>query len=169
MDSPITDDFGIISPELDCVSFEIAGVLYRKTDTLALGRGRYLEKFLTELQFEASYRGIVDAFNKGWAELNAGKLADGLFNLGLMRQKLNIVGMSRTIEAELLGLWFVAPGEDATAYDHTAFTEKVYGPNGFARLDRDFIKKKAFQLLTTTESRYPNPPEEPASEPSAKP
>ena len=143
----------IITPPLLCLSFTVGGIEYTRTDTLALGRARLLEKFLVELQFESTYRGVLSTFDKGWEELNAGRISDGIFSFGLMREKLNLIGSNRHIPAEIVGLFYNAPGEDCTTYQHGAFTEKVY--TSWAPMDSNWLKKKALHLLTTFETDYP--------------
>lgn len=151
---------GILSPELNGPAFTVGGVTYTRTQTLTLARGRLLEKFLTELQFEASYRGLLGTFDKGWAALNAGRIGDGIFQFGLMREKLNIIGATRVIQAEIVGLFYNAPGEDPGSFDFEQFSRKVY--TAWGAVDRDFFMQQALSLLSATASHYPLAPASPA-------
>ena len=155
----------IIQPALGCSSFEVGGVTYTRTDTLALGRGRLLQKFQTELQFDTTYRGVVDTVGKARAELNAGRWADGLYSFGQLVEKVNIIGANRVRAAEIVGLFYNAPGEDPTTYDHVAFTEKVY--TAWGAVDLDFFTTAALLLLARTSTHYQLAPEEQPAPPTA--
>jgi len=150
---------GIISPELDCPAFVVGDTVYTRTATLTVARGRYLGKLLTELHFGAGYRGLLETFDKGWAALNAGKLGDGIFQFGLMREKLNLIGANRLVEAEIVGLFYNYPGEDPGEFDYAELSQKVY--TEWAAVDKDFFFAQALALLTTTAAHYPPAPTPP--------
>ncbi len=146
----------ILSPEIGCTSFTVGGTVYTRTDTLAVGRARYLQKFQVELQFDASFRGIVEGVSKARADMNAGRLLDGLTAFGNLVEKINIIGANRLRAAEICGLFYNAPGEDPTGYDHAAFTEKVY--TAWGAVDADFFTLTALSLLGRTSTHYPPAP-----------
>jgi len=141
---------GIISPELDCESFVVDGVVYTRTTTLTVGRARILEKLTAELQYGCSFVDAIKAYMAAKADLNAGKLADGLFKFGQFGERLDIIGMNRMPKAELVGLFYNAQGEDPA--DLSGLKDKVY--TAWRAVDRDFFSSQAFQLLTSTRSHY---------------
>ncbi len=146
----------ILSPEIGCESFEVNGLTYTRTDTLAVGRARLLQKFQVELQFDTTYRGLLDGVTQARADLNAGRLLDGMVAFGNLVEKLNLIGANRLREAEICGLFYNAPDEDPTRYDHAAFTDKVY--SRWEGIDQDFFTYSALALLGRTSTRYPQAP-----------
>ncbi len=158
----IIEESGIISPPLGCLSFEVDGVVYKRTPTLALGRARIFERMLLELQFGATTKGIVETFMEGYSLLNASKWADGITKFGLLKEKLNLLGANRILQAEIVGLFYNAPGEDSSTYVLADFQEKVY--TAWRAVDRDFFISQCYLLLTSTESRYQHRPEQGAPE-----
>lgn len=154
----------IISPPLDCLSFEVGGVVYTRTDTLALSRARILQRFQTEMLFDVTLRGLVDTVTATRADLNAGKLADGLYKFGQLVEKVNLIGTNRVRQAEIVGLFYNAPGEDPTSYDFTAQQQKVY--EAWGAIDGDFFTPQAYALLLRTPTHYPLPPETAAPNPT---
>jgi hypothetical protein len=143
----------IVQPEIGCASFEVNGVVYTRTESLAVGRARLLQKFQTELQFDTTYRGVLEGIAKAKADLNAGRLLDGMTAFGNLVEKLNLIGANRLRAVEVAGLFYNAPDEDPTTYDHAAFTEKVY--TAWGAVDADFFTLTALSLLARTSTRYP--------------
>lgn len=146
---------GIVSPELDCEAFVVGGVAYTRTKTLTVGRARILEKLTAELQYGCNFLDIIKAYMAAKADLNANKLADGLYKFGQFGERLDIVGMNRMPKAELVGLFYNAPGEDPA--DTAGLQAKVY--TAWRAVDRDFFSSQAFLLLTSTRSHYQIRPE----------
>lgn len=159
MDEPVTP--AIISPDPDCLSFEVGGVVYTRTPTLALSRARILQRFQTEMLLDTRLPGLVKSIDETAAALNEGKLLDGLHLFGQLRDKVNLIGANRVREADICGLFYNAPGEDPTAYDFNAQQAKVY--EAWAGVDVDFFTWQAYALLLRSPTAYPLPPAAPAA------
>lgn len=149
----------IIRPNLGCRSFDVDGVTYTRTDSLALGRHIILQRFQVELLYDTDIPGIQKTVQAAIEAFNANKSFDGVYQLGALRDKMDLIGSNRMRQAEITGLFYLAPGEDPTTYDHGAMLDKVY--KQWRAVDRDFFTASAFHLLLHTESHYPPLPAAP--------
>ncbi|GAB2865973.1 hypothetical protein [Hymenobacter ruber] len=150
---PVTPP-AIISPPLNCDSFEAGGVTYTRTPTLALGRARLLQRFQTELQFNMGIPAVQRALVEVVADLNGLKLVDGCAKLRRLMDGADLLGANRMREAEIVALFYNAPDEDPTTYDHAAITRKV--DTAWGAVDADFFTRQAFAQLLRTSTHYPS-------------
>ncbi|MBF9140847.1 hypothetical protein [Hymenobacter properus] len=156
----------IISPPVDCESFTTPdGTTYTRTDTLALGRARLLQRFQTELQFGTSIPALQKLVMETYAAYNSRRDVDGAQLLGSLKDRLDLLGQNRMREAEIVALFYNAPDEDPTSYDHAAITQKVNV--AWRAIDADFFTHAAFKLLLRTATHYPSLENLATPEPSA--
>lgn len=152
----------IITPPLDCESFEVNGVTYTCTSTLALGRARLLQRFRTELQFNLTIAGVQQQLVEMRAAFNGQRYVDGCVLLDKLMDGTDILGQNRIREAEIVALFFNAPDEDPTAYSYDAIKQKV--ETAWRAVADDFFTRKALLLLLRTSAVYPSLQEVAASQ-----
>jgi hypothetical protein len=155
----------IITPPLDCESFEVNGVVYTCTSTLALGRARLLQRFRTELQFNLTIAGVQQSLMQMREFLKASNHYDSCVLLDKLIDGSNLIGANRIREAEIVALFFIAPDEDPTTYSYESIKQKV--ETAWRAVSDDFFTRKAVLLLLRTSGPYPSLQEVLAGLPSA--
>ncbi|KAA9333408.1 hypothetical protein F0P96_10590 [Hymenobacter busanensis] len=117
-----------------------------------------MQRFQTELLFDTTLPGLIETVTAADKEFNSGKLADGFFNFGHLKQKINLIGGNTVRAAEIVGLFYNTAEEDPSVYDHAAMQQKVY--QAWRAVDRDFFSAQAWRLLLLTSTAYPPLPVE---------
>lgn len=152
----------LITPEADADSFTVSGITYTLQPDLSVDRARILQRYELEFVNDTSIRAVVEAADKTWAELNAGRIADAIYTQGKLRETLNTIGANRLRDVEICALFFNAPGEDM-GFDFAAMQAKIAAWGAVAH---GFFMVRAFALLTATSTRYPLPLPPPVQPPT---
>jgi hypothetical protein len=151
-------DNTLICPAPDADSFTVDGITYTRQDEISVSKAKVLQRLQLELAYDTSLAGIISTADKGWAALNAGRIGDGIYEFGRLRESLNAVGNGegRRSDINIVGLFYTYPGEPLH-YDHALFMEKIRRWEG--RVASGFFEVAAFALLTSTSRLYPSAPE----------
>lgn len=144
--------FEFLTPPADATSFTVDGVTYTMTDGLLVGRGRYLDKMVTE----ALYSTNMTEHGKNLAALREAMNKVNFVEAAALVQRFidghNMVAYNRLRAVEICGLFFNAENEDPSVYDFQAMQQKCYGP--FAKVHRDFFFQWSLRLWDGGKNPY---------------
>jgi hypothetical protein len=116
----------LITPPLDANSFEADGVVYTATDDISIPRYRRYQAWALEFGFDASFRSQYQDKLEIRRLINEQKSISEIayVNESSIRGMQN-VERNEVFELCVCSLWFNAPDEDPTVYNHEAAVAKM--------------------------------------------
>jgi hypothetical protein len=126
MDPGLTEVPQIISPPASATSFEAGGIVYTATDDISIPRYRILQQWEVEFGFDGSFKGQWDASTAIKEAIDQRKSISEIAYINeSTRRGITQIDRKEVYQLKVVSLWFNAPDEDPTTYNHAANVAKM--------------------------------------------
>ncbi len=116
----------IVSPDPTANSFEAGGVVYTATDDISIPRYRILQKWEVEFGFDGSFLGQWEASTAIKEAIDQRKSISEIAYINESKRRgITKIDRNEIYELQVCALWFNAPDEDPTVYNHNVIVDKM--------------------------------------------